>query len=376
MLLDLQTELAIITAFDGLFAQIHSHAGTTGFEDLLLILVASLGDLKLKDTFAFAQPFGLTTLANGQKITVCYESAVGLGSCELLFVKKRVEALITIGGVTIGNLAIFEDVNFPSPGNTKPAGATYSSGDQAFGFGNVLTLKGRTEGGIALTAQTFLCAEAKGNRIKKHSWSKRVNPECATGGLSQGLFDLEKLSIGGVQLAAGLTAALSVVCGRSAGITCSFKNTLTFTEAPFFSSVKITTEFEEILGPRSFTGMTAKASSGPLSFTFYFDPLLRLKKVRALLGLTLNPEANPATLRLEAKLKSGEGLTLFRSTLNVRRAGLTLSLSSSWKGSAGTLSFSDLKMTAKAEAGAIRLQVSLIALATGLSGSIEGTVRF
>jgi len=49
ILFDLQTELEIITAFDELFAEIHSHAGVTGFEDLLLILVASLGDLKLRE---------------------------------------------------------------------------------------------------------------------------------------------------------------------------------------------------------------------------------------------------------------------------------------------------------------------------------------
>jgi hypothetical protein len=219
--MDLQTDLNINIAISGLTIGLHSHAGVTGIEDVILSFAATLGALDIRNTFVFAQPFvfGVTPVIvtpgppgtrvwpdDYQWLYTCIEPYPGAGKCETLFVKKHVEASISLGGVTFRNLAMFEDVNFPQtlgrgiwwltvPGSgcnpavswdywgfcLKLEDATYSQDDQAFGFGDVISIEGQTPSGITISGETGICAEPLFNYLKKHAWPYQVNRDCAAG---------------------------------------------------------------------------------------------------------------------------------------------------------------------------------------------------
>jgi hypothetical protein len=198
--IDFETDLNVNVAISGLTMGLHSHAGVTGLEDVILSFAATLGALDVEDEFVFAQPFKWLVAGDGQVIPACVEDEVGSGECDILFVKKRVEASISLGGVTFSNLAIIEDTTFPNPclagsvadgcleslfGNAykvfKAQTESYQAGNQTFGFGDVVTIEGQTPSGITIKGITGICASSGTNRIKKHSWKYTVNPDCIPG---------------------------------------------------------------------------------------------------------------------------------------------------------------------------------------------------
>jgi len=197
---DFETDLNIDVTISGLTMGIHSHAGVTGFEDVILSFATTLGALDIKDEFVFAQPFKWDVLADGQVLPVCVEDSPGSGQCDLLFVKKRVEASISLGGVTFSNVAMIEDTTFPKPcvagmvsngcyedfaGHAfkyfKLQTDSYEAGDQHFGFGDLLTIEGQTPSGITVTGETGICVSTSNNKIKKHEWDESVNRQCVGG---------------------------------------------------------------------------------------------------------------------------------------------------------------------------------------------------
>ena len=201
--IDFETDLNVNVAISGLTMGLHSHAGVTGLEDVILSFAATLGALDVEDEFAFAQPFKWLVAGDGQLIPACVENEEGSGECDLLFVKKRVSATISLGGVTFSNLAIIEDTTFPAPclagsvangcleslfGDAykvlKAQTESYQVGNQHFGFGDVVTIEGQTPSGITIKGVTGICASSGYNKIKKHSWKYKVNPDCV-GGLAR-----------------------------------------------------------------------------------------------------------------------------------------------------------------------------------------------
>jgi hypothetical protein len=375
--LDFETDLTINITISGLIIGLHSHAGVTGFEDVILSFAATLGGLEVKDTFVFAQPYGLIVAGDGQTIPACYENEPGSGTCDTLFVKKRVEVTLSFGGVTLSNLALFEDVNFPSPGATKPLGAVYTAQSQSFGFGDVFTLEGQTPSGITLLFQTGFCAENKSNSIKKHSFSFSVNPDCVAGAQTPSLkpplfFDFEKVAIQGIPIAASLTTEFTALC--TGVLTCSFTNSFALTSTILFSLIKVSFTFENITGPFTFSSITLQLQSAPLTLTLVFSSLLELTSVSATVALTLNPDTNPASLSLSLSGSPGQGINSLKATLGVVRGGLTLSIASSFVGENGAVKFSKLTLGAVANVDMLQVEADIGLEPTGIANADLGIV--
>ncbi len=389
---DFQGDLNVNVAISGLTMGFHSHLGTTGLEDVLLTFAATLGALDVNDTFVFAQPYGWIVAGDGQLIPACYENAPGSGECDLLFVKKRVEASISIGGVTFSNLAILEDTTFPPFYDPlflrfglelpvlKPTGATYTSADQNFGFGDVVSVSGQTPSGITVSGTTGICASLDVNNIKKHRWNYMVNPDCAAGTQTPSpkpplFFDFETLSISGIPLAADLFVDFDATC-EGPGFDCSFGVTAIFTGSPIFNPIIAFFSFDTPAG-FSFDLAFLQLPAGPVTFTLWFDDTFDLFRVDMRLGTTLNPDTNPASLDVFARVEPGTGLTRLDITLSVERAGLSLSATSRFSGTPATLSAVILGLQAEAGVIAVGADVTYIfGAGGGLGGTLTASVAF
>ena len=426
--IDFETDFNVNIAISGLTMGLHAHAGVTGFEDIILSFAATLGALDISDTFVFAQPYEAFYFRHGdyidpdipgtETIPVCRESEVGSGVCQTLFVKKRVEATISLGGVTFTNLALFEDVTFPQycdpyiyywfgacVPNAKSA-PTYNVQSQHFGFGDVITVEGQTPSGITVRSETGVCASQLPNTIKKHRFEYSVNPDCYTGVLDEVtvksplFFDFEKLWIQGIPLAENLTLDLQIYCGKIpvhwspgyiAGISgftqdCSFENLITLTNVPIFDTIMVASGFRGgLMGPAVFTDVEVTAASGPLSLTIDFSPsTFTPTYIYAVANFTINPDTNPASLRLRAI--GYPGLTFFDARLSITRSGLTFYADLDWdvNSTTQTFDFDDLTFGLSAEAGVVTFDASIVIDETGSSpessmlagGDVTFTISF
>lgn len=207
--------------------------GMAGIEHYIFDVQTILGALELYDEFAFAAPYvGVYGTYMGDYFfnwISPYTGGYRIGP--LLFVKKRVTAEITIGGLSFKNLAMLEDVNFPDPKSSAAAGMTsYTAADQAFGFGDIMTISGTTISGISVTTQAGFCAdwrmytyypkhqllkyfEYDYNRIKKKVWYETVQADCWKGIVDEEtgaykpvlMFTKEIIAIQGIPLPSGIT---------------------------------------------------------------------------------------------------------------------------------------------------------------------------
>lgn len=162
-----------------------------GLEHLILSLSAKLTDVTLKPEVWLAVPFETVIDFSGMA-----NSAV-IPPGDLLFVKQRLTLEANIFGLKVKNLAILEDVNFPDPGSDFDP-LYYGPQSQSFAFGDIISISGRTLGGVYLSSDTGLCADWGSNSVKKYSASGRGNPDClAKLGLK---FDFETISVGGIEI--------------------------------------------------------------------------------------------------------------------------------------------------------------------------------
>jgi len=335
---DFENDLTVTVTISGLSSTLHAHLGIAGVEDVQVILAATLGSLEITSHVVLGR------FALGSD-TPFYE--------ELRFLKKMVTVSLSLGGVTITNLATFEDT------------AAFSSQTPAFAFGDVVTLSGQTQSGITLTAQAGFCMEQTSNTIKKHTLSPfSVNPDCATEPKPTVLFDFEKLTISGVPLALGVLAEVEVECIKVTACTLTQTISLSGGLVPFTASFTFTDLFTFTLGD-----VTVTFVQGPGSLTLKFSPSGTIESISLVLSLTLNPDTNPATLSLSASGTPGVGLTNMVVTLSVHRSGLTFTAFSSFTGSGGPLEFSRLTLKAEAEVGLVSLEFSTAFVPDGLDGA-------
>ena len=110
--IDLQTFLRLNLTLSGITLSPDLVYGVTGSEYAILGLQTSLGALSISDEFVFGTPF--YNSGGGPKNIHPTFNADGEPN-GLTFVKKRVRTEANIAGFTLSNLAIFEDVDFPSP---------------------------------------------------------------------------------------------------------------------------------------------------------------------------------------------------------------------------------------------------------------------
>ena len=181
-IVDFRAHLAVGVQTGGLLAQIDAQLGTPGVEHLLLTGSGTLGAVNVRAQSAFAQPYAsisLTSALTGLVNAFTFQVPVG----PLLFVTHRVETSMTLFGVQIRNLAIFEDVNFRHPlatltlgmGGPLPVLPTYTAQSQTFRFGDIVTVQGQFFNGSTLTMIAGVNADpSMGKAIQGHGFPGAV----------------------------------------------------------------------------------------------------------------------------------------------------------------------------------------------------------
>ncbi len=152
----------------------------------------------------------------------------GVRRGELMFIKKRVTMEMTLGGLTLWNLFMFEDVNFPSPMRPDP-GVDYTTADQVFAVGDIIKLEGTTVSGIEISSLTTFCADLEltmyypkhqllkfiewgYNLIKKKRWLEAVVWE-----IDKGIycdfpdFTKEAVFVSNIPVAGGITMDMATI---------------------------------------------------------------------------------------------------------------------------------------------------------------------
>jgi len=205
---DFEAELDLTVTISGLAMGHELTFGVGGVETYIATLQATLGALDIKDEFVFATPYYNVTTSYwgvGYIFDWIHPKRGHVGGTRggpMLFVKKRVTAEISLGGVSFYNLFMLEDTNFPDPRteDLEPEDLNndgqYTDIDQQFAIGDIMRIRGETPSGIQVTGWTAFCAdlglykyypkhqllkifEWDYNLIKKHRWlSGTVETDC------------------------------------------------------------------------------------------------------------------------------------------------------------------------------------------------------
>ena len=417
---DLQSNLQLTITLSGLSFGFDIGFGVTGVEFAILSLNTNLGALSVNDTFVFAAPFACSDFAgvgNGPNSTAdCTPSeiqpigdsvgnAVGKPTNNAIgFVKKRIELELNIAGITLTNLALFEDVDFPdiTPGTTTETAATRTHehdhfgidqhyyvnevnskvDDQTptYGFGDVITISGQTVSGITVTGSTGICASGK-NFIKKRSWTYEVNKACTAslgGALGENdiedgaktpmLFEFETLSVEGIEVG---------------GVTIDVDTTFKPLE-PVFSDITVSFSVLDLadvvvtMSSDNITSLTLSkivysVSTGNLSLTLTDTKGdLSIDTTVAVLSVVLNPNQNPADLTVTLTTTAGTGITKAAFSLGISRGALSLDSTTTFSGK-GTLAWASTSFVASLDTGdGFSFGASLSYTPTGMKpGSID-----
>jgi hypothetical protein len=361
---DIQNDLNITVVISGLSTTFHTHFGIAGVEDVIVSASATLGALDIQSQLVFGRFAGICLAASGPSCLAVANNPIPLND-SLLFIKKRVTMTLSLGGVTFTNLALFEDTTFPET-LTPTAYQT-----QNFAFGDALTVSGQTPSGISISAQTGLCVTRTPNVIKKHSFPYEVNPACATTPKPDILFDFERLTVSGVPLAPGVTGSSVLSCVTITA--CSFTLTAAVAGGPIPFTANFT--FTNLLS-LTFGGANLVLSSGAGSLTIGITAAGQIGAVRMLLNATINPDTNPATLVIDARITPGVGLNLAFISLVIERAGLLLGVDATFAGGPPA-TFSDITFSITVPGSALTLEATMSYETTGsLGGDIYLTVNF
>lgn len=111
---DFQSNLMVNVTVSGLTYGPDLGFGTTGLEFSVLNLMAKMGALTLENKLVFATPFVSLDLSNKPSHIIPTFKAPGVLS-GVAFVSNRLVTSINIGGMTMMNEALFEDVDFHGP---------------------------------------------------------------------------------------------------------------------------------------------------------------------------------------------------------------------------------------------------------------------
>jgi hypothetical protein len=322
---DIEALIKFGFSVSGLLFTLDMAVGIPGLEHVILTGNATLGMVDVISELWFATPFEAVTDVNLQPNTVVIPPG------NFLFVKKRLTASFSLGGVLLQNLAIFEDVTFPNPGS--PYGETDCDGDgdpegtciqgietnpethyqtQSFAFGNIVTLTGQTPSGITLSSQTGICATTAGNSVKKYSAPGSVNPECVGRVKPQLFFDFETVSISGIQLAPGLATATVLSCVGILGCTLTTTFGLSGGPIPFSTSFTVKDLFT-----LSFSGVAFFINTGSVSLNVSLDSSFSLNSASIHFSKAITAGNLTAQLSASASAQKGQGVTGATISLSV-----------------------------------------------------------
>ncbi len=378
--IDLQSNLQVNITMSGLTLGADLGFGTTGVEFAILSLTTNLGALAVFDQFVFASPFGCTLFSGGGNGAANGNNDVGaVGSqCPgnrvvpigdgdgdgvvdnaVGFVKKRIQLELNIAGITLTNLAIFEDVDFPdisSSAGHEPdhfdgsvaydlSGTNTLIDDQTptFGFGDVISISGQTVSGITVTGATAICASGV-NRIKKRSFTWEVNKACTAqfgdpgltplegGAKTPLLFEEEILNVEGIEIG-GVTIDINTTFVPLQPLSSDIITQFTILD---LADVTTTLSSNNITN-LSLSRITTSVSSGNLSLTLVDDGgNLQFEEVTAVLAMVLNPNQNPADLTISLRTDT-TGLNRVIFSLGISRGVINLDTTTVYSGTASQL---------------------------------------
>jgi len=366
---DIQANLQVNITISGLTLGFDIGFGTTGIEFAIINLNTNLGALQVNDQFVFAEPFACTlftggavsnsnTTAAGSLAGQCPGNNVvaigdgdgnGIADSEVGFVKKRIGLELNIAGITINNLAIFEDVDFPDIQGIGGGGthehdhfdgtllydlsnvnSIVDDQTPTFGFGDVISISGQTVSGITVTGLTAFCASGR-NFIKKRSFDWEVNKACSAGfgngstPLEGGaktplLFELEQLWIEGIELG-GIAIDIHTDFVPLKPISSVIEASFTILDLADVQVQLMSMNITQL----EMSTITASVSSGNLTVSL-IDTTgdLRADATRATLSLVLNPNQNPADMTITLETGAGGGFTLVSFAFGISRGILSL----------------------------------------------------
>jgi len=343
---DIENDLTINYLVSGLRTTFHTHFGIGGVEDVIVTTTATIGFIELQSLLVFARfPSG--------SINPFYPA--------LHFVKKQVTTEVLLGGVSIENVATFEDTN------------AFVSQTPAYAFGDVFTVVGSTPSGVNISAQAAICKERIANAIKKHVVAPfSVNPDCATEPKPDILFDFERVTISGVPIAPNVTGSSVLDCVRVMACDLTATTSITGGIVPFqFDLV-----FRDVLGGIEFNGAIVNFTFDVGTFSILFGANGLIAQTRGVLAVTLNPESNPADFTFRFTVIPGTGLTSAVLTLAVTRGPLRFSARANY-GGGPPLEFEELFFDLTAVRSGFELSVASRFEPDGLQeASINVTVFF
>jgi len=367
---DIQANLQVNVTLSGLTVGADIGFGTTGIEFAILNLNTSLGALQVNDQFVFAEPFGCAlytgggvsnSAAGGPSGQCSGENVVAIGDGDgdgvidraVGFVKKRIGLELNIAGITLNNLAIFEDVDFPDiqGGSAHEhdhfdgtlaydlSGVNSVIDDQTptFGFGDVITISGQTVSGISVTGRTAFCANGR-NYIKKRSFQWEVNAAC-TAGFGNGstpleggaktplLFEREDLIISGVELG-GISFDLSTTFIPLQPLSSVLNASFNLLDLADITATLTSTNITNL----AFDSLSVSVTSGNLTVSLNDnDGDFQFDGTSSSLSLVLNPNQNPADLTI-GLVSGATGLSSASFALGISRGILGLDTTTSFSG--------------------------------------------
>jgi len=326
LMFDLESIIDVTLVTEHLSLTTNFAIGIAGLEHTILTLGATIGSIDLISELWFATPFESVVDINN------HPNVVMIPPGKILFVKKRVTTIMKLGGVTLRNLAMFEDVTFPNPNadygtrdcdgdgdvegtcvkgvETNPA-TQYQT--QSFAFGDLINLTGQTTSGITVTSEIGVCATRASNSVKKFSAVGSVNPECHSQPKPDLLFDYTSLTISGIPLAADLIANAQINCVKVTK--CSLTNTLSMSSGlpiPVSTSFTLT----DLFSLRLSNSIALVLDSGPATITFSFANF-RFSGVSLNYASTLDARNVTAALGGNISIAKGIGITGARLNLSV-----------------------------------------------------------
>ena len=412
--IDFQSNLQVNVTISGLTLGADLGFGVTGVEFAVLSLTTNLGALAVSDQFVFAGAFGCSTFdaadSNAAAIagTCPNENTVAIGDGNgdgaidnaVGFVKKRINLELNIAGITLSNLALFEDVDFPditgtsggvsdhehdhftsaNPYFLNDTDTVVDNQTPTYGFGDVVSISGQTVSGITVSGETALCASGT-NRIKKKSWSYEVNKACTAasaspidlGAKTPLMFEQEKLNLSGIDFGGGVVVDVATTfkpgTPLSSTITAKFSVLNLADVTTTLSSTNITN--------LSLDSIVTNVSSGNLSLTLTdTGGDLQIDKTVAVLSTTLNANQNPASFTTTITTTKSSGITNASFALGVTRGTLSVDSTTTFGGT-GNLAWSSTSFTVSAVSGDINFSAGLTYAQSGVSQTkLSGSVSF
>lgn len=322
---DIESIISVSLVSDHMRLTTDLAAGIAGLEHGLFNWDATIGQLDLTAQLWFATPYESVTDVNGLPNTVVIPPG------ELRFVTFRLATEFNQGGLFFRNLAMFEDVTFPSPnadygtgdcdGDGNPEG-TCVRGIQtnpstqyqtpSFAFGNLVTLFGQTTSGILVNAEVGICADSSSVQVKKASESNSVNPDCATDPKPDLLFDFTRLSVSGIPIGPQITGRSSVDCRKVSE--CSLRSSLNLSGGPLPISTNFT--IEDLFSLRFSNTFSVRAESGPATVTIGFSDF-QYRSIRLNFSQAFDMGIFSARLSGSTGISRGTGITGANVSLSV-----------------------------------------------------------